>query len=239
MLTLVACVANPVTGTMVRTPETEVAVAPPDETAVAGARGPDAALVAGAGCEDDSAAGTEVEALVGEAVAGGSEFALEAALDCVNVVLATVTKAVEMVEMVIVVVGSFAGSRLLEEIDVLGSAGVDEDADVTAAGEAELGSEVAATGVALELATGRLVVAIAELAADDANVASAAAPVRVVKPAVGPLKVADMVTKITDASVAGCAPCADPEDVEDSAAVVLCPAAGLAEEIAAGELAVI
>jgi hypothetical protein len=131
------------------------------------------------------------------------------------------------------------GSELLEGIDVLGSAGTDDDEDVAAAAEAEVGSEVATTGRGLELAVARLVVATVELAAEDANVASAAAPVRVVKPAVGPLKVADMVTKTTDASLVGCAPCADSEGVEDSADVVLSPAAGLAEEIVAGELAVI
>jgi hypothetical protein len=102
--TPVACDAKPVTGTMVRTPVTEVAVAPPDETAVTGGRGADAALVAGVGCTD-CAAGAEVEASVGAAGAGGSELAIEVALDCVNVVLGTVTKAVEMVETVTVVVG--------------------------------------------------------------------------------------------------------------------------------------
>jgi hypothetical protein len=89
-----------------------------------------------------------------------------------------------------VVVGSFAGIALLPDVGEL---------EVASAG-----GGVAAVGAADD-ATG--VVAIGDVRAaagvEDAKVWSAAAPVKVVKPAVGPLKVADIVTKMTDTALVG------------------------------------
>lgn len=128
--------------------------------------------------------------------------------------LGTVTKAVETVETVIVVVGSSVGTGVL---DVGPAAGANEELAV-----AEVDSKVVRG----------LDVAIAVVVeAEGANVASAAAPVKVVKPAVAPLNVADMVTKMMDVGGAACAV----SEEEASAAVVLSPA----DNAAADELAVI
>lgn len=186
-------VANAVTGMIVSAPVTEVAVAPPDEIGVTGGRG--AVAVAAAGEDGVGVAGVDGS----DDAAAASE--LEEVGDWVDVALAIVTKAVDTVETVTVVVGSSVGTALLEGTeDGLASA----DDDVAAAGTADVASEIEV-----------LEVVRAGSGAELASVCAAAAPVIVVKPAVAPVKVADMVTKTTDAALVGSCPAAGSEEVDE------------------------
>ena len=169
----VACnAARLVAGMMVSTSETEVAVAPPDDTGVIGGNG--AELVVG----------TDGEGLTGVDAADGAAGVL--VLDSVDVALATVTNSVDTDETVMVVVGSSAGIGLLAVVGEL---------EVAAVGVADMASEVVVVEV--------LEVVGAGVAVEAPKVWTAAAPVRVVKPPVGPLKVADIVTKTTDTALVG------------------------------------
>ena len=164
---------------MVSTSETEVAVAPPDDTGVIGGNG--AELVVG----------TDGDGLTGVDVADWAAGVL--VLDSVDVALATVTNSVDTDETVMVVVGSSAGIGLLAvvgELEVAATGGA-----VAAVGVADMASEVVVVEV--------LEVVGAGVAVEVPKVWTAAAPVRVVKPPVGPLKVADIVTKTTDTALVG------------------------------------
>jgi hypothetical protein len=98
---------------------------------------------------------------------------------------------VETVEIVIVVVGSS-----LAEVDVIDSG----PTDVALAGSTDVASLVAVADVS---AVRVLELGKEDSVTDDARVSAAAAPVSVVKPAVAPVKVADIVTNTIDPALVG------------------------------------